>query len=123
MRLIIPHELTDLNTYINAERSNKYAAAAIKERDTNTAWLYSKRQKNENSNGRYRITFHWYCKDKRKDPDNIAFARKFILDGMVKAGVLKNDGWNNVASLSDEFYIDKEKPRIEVQLVESEGLK
>jgi len=40
MKLVIPGELTDLNTYINAERSNRYAGAKIKREMTDyVAWI------------------------------------------------------------------------------------
>jgi len=64
------------------------------------------------------ITYHWYCKDKRKDKSNIAFAKKFIEDGLVNAGVLKNDGWNDIEGFNDRFYIDKQNPRVEVEISE-----
>lgn len=116
MKLIIDGELTDLNTYINAERSNRFLAAKIKENDT----LYVRAQcyvyKLKPIKSPVRIVYAWYCKDKKKDKSNIAFAKKFIEDGLVKAGILKNDGWNDIASYRDEFYVDKERPRIEVEI-------
>ena len=39
---------------------------------------------------------------------------KVILDGMVEAGVIKNDGWKEVLGFRDSFYVDKDNPRIEV---------
>lgn len=39
--------------------------------------------------------------DRRRDPDNVCSASaKFLLDGLVKCGVLKTDGWAGVLSLS-----------------------
>ena len=38
-----------------------------------------------------RILFRWYSKDSRKDIDNVAFAKTFILNGLVLAGVLTED--------------------------------
>lgn len=52
------------------------------------------------------FVFRWTVKDRRKDKDNIAFAKKFILDGLVEAGILPNDGWEYVGGWIDEFYID-----------------
>jgi len=49
------------------------------------------------------LKFTWHEKSRRRDPDNIAFAKKFILDGLVSAGVLENDGWNQVNSFTDEW--------------------
>lgn len=64
--------------------------------------------------------FHitWYSKDKRKDPDNIASGIKFLLDGLVEAGVLPNDGWKEIRSISHSFHIDKANPRVEVEIFE-----
>ena len=117
MKLIIPGELTDLNTYIDAERSNRYAGAKIKREMTDYITLLAKRLKT-GIRTPVRITYRWYCKNKRKDKDNIAFAKKFIQDGLVNAGVLKNDGWNDIEGFSDEFYVDKQNPRVEVEIIE-----
>ena len=117
MKLVIPGELTDLNTYINAERSNRYAGAKIKQEMTDYITLITKSLKTEIRTP-VRITYRWYCKNKRKDKSNIAFAKKFIEDGLVVAGVLKNDGWNDIEGFNDRFYIDKANPRIEVDITE-----
>lgn len=34
--------------------------------------------------------------------------------------VLHNDGWKQIVAFSDTFYIDKENPRIEVLITETE---
>lgn len=64
-----------------------------------------------------RITFVWHLKNKRKDLDNVAFAKKFILDGLVKAGTLKNDNLNNVIEFRDKVEFDK-KEYVEVIIEE-----
>lgn len=64
------------------------------------------------------IRFRWIEKNSRRDMDNIAFAKKFILDALVKKGVLPDDGWKWVKGFRDEFEIDKGNPRIEVELEE-----
>jgi hypothetical protein len=47
------------------------------------------------------LHFHFSEKDRRRDPDNIASGgAKVIIDGLVKAGVLKGDGWATVKGLS-----------------------
>ena len=115
IKLIIPGELVDLNTYISAERRNRYAGAKIKQEMTDYITLLAKRLKTEIRTP-VRLVYRWYCKDKRKDKDNVAFAKKFIQDGLVNAGVLKNDGWNDIEGFTDEFYVDKLNPRIEVEI-------
>ena len=60
----------------------------------------------------------WFEKSKRRDPDNIRVGIKFILDGLVEADVLPSDGWKFITGLEDRFYIDKDSPRIEVEIIE-----
>lgn len=51
------------------------------------------------------ITFTWVEVDCRRDPDNIAAAKKFILDALVTAGILKNDGWKQIRGWTDIFEV------------------
>lgn len=63
------------------------------------------------------MKYCWYEKNRRRDLDNISsFGRKVIQDALVKSGVLKNDGWKEIISFSDEFYVDPDNPRIEVEI-------
>lgn len=65
------------------------------------------------------MQYTWYEPDRRRDMDNISsFGRKVIQDGLVKAGVLKNDGWKQIARFSDDFFVDAKNPRIEVLIEE-----
>ena len=62
-----------------------------------------------------KIYYTFYEKNRKRDLDNIsAFAHKVIQDGLVQCGLLANDGWKNIVGYSDDFYVDKENPRIEV---------
>jgi hypothetical protein len=51
------------------------------------------------------IVFKWLEKNKKRDPDNIAASRKFILDGMVKVGLIPTDGWRHIHSWDDYFMV------------------
>ena len=55
-----------------------------------------------------KIHFIWVEENKRRDLDNVCFAKKFILDSMVKAGKLKDDNRNYVVGFEDSFKYDKE---------------
>ena len=112
IKLTIPGELTDLNTYILAERSNRHIAAKIKKNSTEVCQWHLKGCTSRLS-GLYRIKFTWYTKDERKDPDNVAFGKKFILDAIVNEGILPNDGRKNIAGFTDDFKTDKDNPRVE----------
>jgi Holliday junction resolvase RusA-like endonuclease len=104
--VIIPGEICDLNRYINAERTNKFMAAKIKKNETDRlTWYFKGKVK---AKGKVFIQFIWTTKDNKKDPDNISFAKKFVLDAMVKAGVLENDGRKQIIGFGDSFITGKE---------------
>lgn len=66
-----------------------------------------------------RMTYRWYEANRRRDLDNVSsFGRKVIQDALVEVKVLENDGWRNIVGFSDEFYVDSEHPRIEVEIEE-----
>jgi len=68
--------------------------------------------------GKCVVRFLFFEKNKRRDPDNISsIARKSILDGLVKAGILPTDGWKCIAGLEDRFHIDNQRPRVEVEII------
>lgn len=107
--------LCDLNTYIDAERTNRFKAANIKKRDQKMCeWLLPKKRFDK-----VFIVFKWFVKNKRKDPDNIAFSKKFILDAMVSTGILKNDGQNQIVGFLDLFAND-ETEKVEITMLEVE---
>ncbi len=43
----------------------------------------------------------------RTDPDNIAFAQKFVFDGLQESGVLRGDGWKDIRSIRHEFGVSE----------------
>lgn len=65
------------------------------------------------------VTFRWMEKNKRRDPDNIQFAQKFVLDSLVTRGILPDDGWDEIESLSHSFSVDARNPGVWVELVDA----
>lgn len=50
--------------------------------------------------------FCWMEASKRADPDNLAgIGRKFILDALVQAGKLPDDGWDEVLGWEDTWKV------------------
>lgn len=92
--------LPTLNEHDKANRTNRFAGAKLKREATDmVAWqLKGKHLIDEPC----KIKFVWMYSGKH-DYDNIAFAKKYVLDGMVKAGVLKDDNQNYVLGFRDEF--------------------
>lgn len=119
--IIIPYELMDLNTYINNNRANRMQGAKSKRSYTKICALSVKTAINQGFEIKedempIDLHFKWYVPNRKKDKDNIAFSKKFILDGMLKAGLLENDGWKQIGNFRDSFYIDKENPRVVVEI-------
>lgn len=123
-QLLIEGELTALNEFIDAERRNRYIAAKIKKDETGYCQDVAKKSglKLQETDFPCALIITWYVKNKRKDADNIAFAKKFILDGLVEAGVLPNDNRKYVQGFIDIVKEDKECQRIEITFVPIEVL-
>jgi Holliday junction resolvase RusA-like endonuclease len=119
-RFTIKGRLEGLNEYINACRTNPHKGNKMKrDAEDYVSWPIRTQLKGVRIRKPVIIKFDFFEANKRRDLDNISgFAHKVIQDALVKCGVLKNDGWNEVIRHMDQFYIDKKNPRIEVTIVE-----
>lgn len=113
--------LPTLNEYTKASRGNIRASAGMKKRAEKHILLeiYTQLQGWHTEKPVF-LVFHWVEKNKRRDHDNVAFAKKFVQDAMVKAGVLQGDGWKHVTGFLDRFSINPEDPGVEVTILEVE---
>jgi hypothetical protein len=68
---------------------------------------------------RARLAFLWVEKDRRRDKDNIAAAKKFCIDSLVVAGVLPADGWSAVVGFTDDFAVEKRRHGVEITIIEA----
>lgn len=116
--LTIQGELTALNKYIGALNRNRFMGAKLKRDETERVATECMVAGLEACLEPVTLHFHWYMKNDRKDLDNIAFAKKFILDGMVQAGLLYDDSHKWVRGFTDSFEIDKSNPRVEIEIKE-----
>ena len=105
--MIIDYNLPTLNEYINAERTNKYIAAKIKKKATETVCWIAKSLNIQKFDVCIDIDFIWYLNNNKIDHDNICFAKKFVLDGLIMAGVIKDDNYKFVGNFTDSFILDK----------------
>ena len=115
----ITGRLDGLNELINANRMNRYEGAKRKRAYTELcAW--SARAARIRKPGRFPVMvwIHWIEPNSRRDPDNIASGKKYILDGLMSAGVLPNDGPKQIRGFLDTFGTDQREPRIIVRLYE-----
>lgn len=112
----IPLKLPSCNDYIRACRSNPHVGAKMKARTEESISLYLFRLPKFNKP--LKIGFHWVESSKRRDLDNICFAKKFILDAMVKCGKLKDDNRKCVTAFTDTFsYGDETKVILTIEEV------
>lgn len=104
-----------MNEIIKVSKSHYMAYSTMKRKYTR---LVSLQAGNLPKVERADFEITWYCRDRRKDKDNITGGgTKVLLDGLVEAGVLENDGWKQIGNITHLFEIDKEHPRIEVKII------
>ena len=120
-KIVIPGELPDLNTIIAESKKGRgkwQPYNEMKQEYTNiVAWIAKSEIKKQLK--KIDLTITWICPNRRKDKDNISGGgTKFILDGLVQAKVIENDGWKQIGDIYHKFKIDKHNPRVEVAITE-----
>jgi Holliday junction resolvase RusA-like endonuclease len=107
-----------LNDMIDAAKKGKgkyQPYALMKEQYTDiVAWSAKKLPKFN----RIDIEIIWYEPNANRDPDNIMCGQKFILDGLVKAGIIPNDTQKYIGDISHRIRVDRQNPRIEINIRE-----
>lgn len=129
-KVVIPGKLANLNDYLAAERirvGNRYGKFETKgnklKQDTQKYILpyISQALKGKKIREPIKLHYHFFEPDKKRDLDNIAsFCMKVFQDSMVKGGFISNDGWSVIKGFNCEFDVDRVKPRIEIEIIESE---
>lgn len=116
----IPGTLPGLNEVTQANRT--HWAAGAKQKKTLTdgiAWVLREQARSMTQQiGLADYFFTWYERNRKRDPDNIASATKYVMDALQAAGIIANDGWKNVKSIRHEFEVDADTPRTEVEIAE-----
>jgi len=111
--------LPGLNEIIEAAKQGKgkyQPYALMKEKYTEMiAWIAKKLPSYE----KVALVITWYEPNSRRDPDNIMAGQKFILDGLVAAKVIPNDNQKYIVSIIHRFRVDKQNPRVEVEIIDA----
>lgn len=108
-------KLPSLNEYITECRRNRYAGNTMKREIQNILAVYL--MDLPEFEKPVMIHFHWIENNRRRDLDNIAFGKKFILDALVECGKLKGDSQKYVVGFTDTFEI-QDWPKIEIDIEE-----
>ena len=119
MRAVIYGDFPGLNEFIKANRTSRgkwNAGNAMKQRDQNLIVAQLPRW---HTGKPVWIRYRYYCRNRKKDLDNISgYFHKVFQDALVKKGCIDNDGWSFVKGFQDEFFVDRYRPRVEVEVLE-----
>ena len=121
-KFIVNRQLPSLNNVIAKNRANKYLGAKFKaDIEESIGWDI----KQALTKGELKkitepceIYITWNEKTKRRDVDNIQSSQKFILDALVKCGVLVNDNRRYVKQIHHKV-IEAERDFVEVCILET----
>ncbi len=118
-RFTVPGRLPGLNDYIEAERTHRLKGAGMKANCERLIRACIRKQiRTVQLTPPVWINYRFIEADRRRDKDNISgFAHKVIQDSLVKAKIIPNDGWNQIANYRDDFDVDAKDPRIEVEII------
>lgn len=98
---VIECKLPSLNDYVRACRANPRYGNKLKSNvEEQLMWQMGRLRKIQTP---CFISFEWHEKTSRRDKDNVAFGKKFILDAMQKAEKLENDNNRCIQGFSDRF--------------------
>ena len=117
INIILPMRLPSLNEYIKECNKNRYGASKYKATiEEEIGYFLNKVPKLSKP-----IILHlkWTETTRKRDLDNIAVAKKFILDAMVKKSIIKNDTQRWVRGFTDTFEIGEEN-KIQIKIEEIE---
>lgn len=107
-RLWIGGQLPGMNEIVEAAKGAGGTGriySAMKKQWTDHVWALAKVARLRPMEVPAVLVFVWRELTRRRDKDNIAAAKKFVVDGLVTAGVLAGDGWKGVAGFVDRFEV------------------
>lgn len=116
----IPGTLPSLNKYIDDERTIRYSASRLKNRVQDEIKQRIPADA-PHFKGAVVVRFTWIRPDMRTDKDNVAFAKKFILDALQEAHVISRDSWKLCTPYDAAFLINRDNPRTIVSIEPDNG--
>ena len=100
-------------------RTRKYHNSVKSDNDKVCLMAIRKQLGNLRIDNPIKCIFYIYAQDKRHDRGNLYTAcEKSFLDAMQKAHVIRNDGFDDVLDSEFHSYIDRENPRVVVEIIE-----
>ena len=102
----IPYKFYSLNEYTEANRRNPHKGANMKREMEEAITPYIDMLPVITKP--ITISFEWQEANMKRDPDNVAFNKKPILDTMVRLGKIRNDNMKVVKGFKDDFTVGKD---------------
>ena len=116
---VIEGRLPGANEFINAGYRNRFAANSMKAKTEQKVVEAIEKYGRPHFEKPVKLGFVWFEPNGKKDCDNVAFAKKFVQDALVKAGVIEDDSRKYVVGyIGEEFPISKENPRVVVTVTD-----
>jgi len=119
VRFFVPGPLPGLNEVINSARGTKGRGSLVAASSQKKTWTSFVSVIIRTSNQNFEmftvpvfVDMFWVEEHKRRDPDNIVSAKKYIFDGMVQAGLIKNDGWKQIDGFRDRWTVNRIEPGV-----------
>ena len=119
----VPWELPSCNDQLNAERivwhvhgHAQTKGMDVKKKTEEQLVQFFNLQNPPTFTGAVNVFFEWHAKNRRKDKDNIAFAKKYILDALQKASIIKNDSWNLCTPLDVGWVVDPQNVGVLIEI-------
>lgn len=103
-------------------RTNTYHNSVKAENDKVCLMAIRKYMKGVTIHKPIKVTYHIFAQDKRHDRSNLYSAvEKSFLDALQQAKVIKNDGYDDVLDSTFITELDRDNPRIVVEIEEVEN--
>lgn len=115
----IEAKLPGLNDMIKRNRANKYQGAQDKRMWQNVCITFMKAHHLKKIENSAALIFEWHEKTRRRDKDNVARAKKYILDRLQVGGYLKNDNNKYISGFVDRFVYDGQQ-KVVITILESD---
>jgi Holliday junction resolvase RusA-like endonuclease len=117
----IPGRLMGLNEYVDACRTNKHVGAKAKSEQTEAVTWSIRSAGLKPMDGPIEVGISWIEGRKKngalRDVDNIQFASKFILDGLVDCGIVPDDSPKFIRNVYHHYRFNANNPHIEVTVM------
>jgi hypothetical protein len=112
--------LPSFNEYVNACRRAWFIGASFKKRQTQFIGRAIVAAGVPVFTKPVVMTFRWFERDKRRDRDNIRSGEKYVMDALKETRRIVNDTQKWVLDSKHEIAVDKDNPRVEVVMEDTD---